>query len=144
MKYIVYEDRDLSWNILDMDRTSAVIISESNVYESEIDHQDCLLLFMKEFIEEQGWNLNNEKDHAKAIEYTDAMFREGNLHGFDVFSNCFESYFISHYPQSLENEQIFKIAQKYAKENNMKLGSFQDRNRLGNEVRLISNAKNIS
>lgn len=134
---VIYCDKDLSWDILDMDRTSAIIICNGNLYESEIDHQDCLMQFMADYVREQGWNLDDEKDHGNAIRYTDNAFRNGELHGFDVFSNSFESYLISHYPQTLENEDVYTIALNFAKENNMLLGSFQDRSRLGNSVKLV-------
>lgn len=125
------------FDILDMDRTFAVIYLDGKVYESDIDHQACLLEIFPHIAEQYGWNMELEEDRAKAIHYTDKAFRDGELFGFDVLESDNEKFLVSHYPQSLENENCYLSMNKYANMYNMSLATYTNPEKLGNICMLV-------
>ena len=125
------------FDILDMDRTFAVIYLDGKVYESDCDHQVCLLEMFPNIAKQNGWNINSEKDREKMIHFTDEAFREGRLSGFDVFESLEEKYLISHYPQSLEKEDCYMQMSRYAQDNNLELATFTNPDKLGNICMLV-------
>ena len=127
--------KDISWDLLDADRTCAIIVYDGKIYEDENNHQSCF----QTIFSDMSLDLNDEKEMAIAIQMTDDAFREERLHGFDVYEHETGKFLVSHYPQTLENETIFHLMRDYAIKNELRMATYTDRNKLGNECCLIEN-----
>lgn len=116
-----------------MDRICVMIVTEDGfIYENDVNHQTCMLEMCATYWSDRGINIDDmdkESEMAKAIEITDTMFRENKLFGFDVYSDLENNYLVSHYPQNLE--KCYEQVEKYAKEHDMILATFDERDRLG-------------
>ena len=86
-----------------------------------------------------GALLGDDSDLAEAIKLTDYLFREGFIHGFDVFTD-YENrkIFASHYMRAFDESKVRAAAEKYAEENGCILTTFTDAETLGREMRLVA------
>lgn len=127
--------KDIAWELLDADRTCAIIIYDGKIYEDGNNHQSCL----QKIFGDIGLNLDDEKDMAEAIRITDTAFREERFHGFDIFEHENGKYIASHYPQALENEKIFNLVYEYAAKKGLQIATFTNKKKLGDECRIVLN-----
>ena len=97
--------KDISWELLDADRTCAIILYDGKIYEDDNNHQSCFQTIFKNM----KFNLDDEKEMAEAIKITDKAFHDGELHGFDIFEHKDGKYLVSHYPQTLEAQNMIGI-----------------------------------
>lgn len=127
--------KDIAWELLDAERTCAIILHNDKIYEDDNNHQSCF----QTIFQNMNFNFDDEKDMAEAIRITDEAFRNEELHGFDVYEHENGKYLISHYPQSLENKTVFRIMYEYAAKNGLCMATYTDRTRLGDECRIVLN-----
>lgn len=111
-------------DVIDMERTEAIILLDGNIYTSSINHQCCLEDAVADVFKSKGWNIEEEKGLGNAIRYTDNAFRNNEMFGFDVWEDGENKYLLSHYEQNLENEECYKKMKQYALEKGMILGTF--------------------
>ncbi len=126
--------KKLEWDF--WDREMAIIVTNDGKWYEDYCHQYCLIEIQQEFAD--ICNLDNEKDFAKLISYTDYEFKQGRLHGFDLFQDDDgQSYLISHYKKAFENSTVLNVISNKCKENGWLLGTFVDETKLGNDAYLI-------
>jgi hypothetical protein len=125
----------IEWKSLCRD-TAVIITNDGSVYE-DINHQYCLQSFQDEYLKD--YDLGDDSDLAEAIKLTDYLFREGFIHGFDVFTD-YENrkIFASHYMRAFDEPKVRAAAEKYAEENGCILTTFTDAETLGKEMRLVA------
>lgn len=118
--------------VYDMDREEALIVTEDGfIYSSPINHQVCMMEMSATYWRDRNIDLSEDDDLEleKAIEITDALFRENRLFGFDVYCDSTNNYLVSHYPQNLE--KCYEQMKEYAEANNMILATFNKEDHLG-------------
>ncbi len=125
-------DKWYMWN-----RDEALVLIEGKFY-SDINHQYAMESFAKDYWQEKGYALDDESDMGEAIRYTDHLFRKGEIHGFDLFSDRDNNkYLISHYKRVFEDASLYKLILDYAKKYNYRIGTFTAEDKLGGECFLI-------
>ena len=129
-----------------LDRTLAVIITKNGeIYESDANHQECFLNYKRDFFKKYEIDLlntygeNYDNELGEAIEVTNSLFQKNEFYGFDVFSNLENEFFISHYPQNLE--ECYNIARTYADANEYELATFISTTNLSDKFRIIYDYK---
>ena len=139
MKIKLLEDISEKWK--DWDRIEAVILVEGTFYSSD-NHQFAMEEYLEDYWKNQGIDLSDEsfdRDIDKACHHTDALFKEGKIHGFDLFCPNFNDdkwYLISHYRKAFESEAVNQIV-NYAKEHGYILGTFMGEENLTDECFII-------
>lgn len=130
--------KDIAWELLDAERTCAIILYDDQIYEDDNNHQACFQTIFKNM----NFNLDDEKEMAEAIRMTDEAFRNEELHGFDIWEHKNGKYLIAHYPQALENKTVFRIMYEYATTKGLCMATYTDRTRLGDECHIVLNKLN--
>jgi len=112
------------------DRMVAFLIVDGVVYQSDIDHQECL----QEYYQKTGqkspydWDCDGEnadEEHRRAIQQTYAMKQEHTAYGFDLFdADGLGWVLIAHDKQTLDDN--IRWAKEYCKENTAKLAYFEN------------------
>ena len=142
---LVVDTETLCLKDIRLERTVAVIITKNGeIYESDINHQECFLNYKKDFFNKYDIDILNydnredeyELDLEEAIEVTNALFQRNEFYGFDVFENISESYFISHYPQNLNS--CYDVAKLYADSHDYELATFSDNVKMNDNFKLVS------
>ena len=124
-----------------LERTYAIVITDDgNIYESDINHQECFLNYKKDFFEKYGIDMFEEAENydtelEKAIGITDSLFQKNEFYGFDIYSDLSSGYFVSHYPQNLE--KCYCIAKDYADSHDLDLASFISSTELSDCFRIV-------
>lgn len=117
------------------DRLFAILIIDGKVYESELNHQDCLELYFIENNIPFSFDYKNDFDNAlnEAEKYTSVMKEEHKMYGFDVFDGSqFGIILVANDKETYKsNEEWFR---KYAMEHNYAMAYFVNLS----EIELIS------
>lgn len=117
-------------------RIEAIVLIDNKFYYG-CNHQWAMTEYMSDYWSSRDYDLEIDSDMEEAINYTDELFRQGKINGFDLFEGGDKRYLISHYPNILKNEKIMAQIKKFVSENNYAFGSFMNENKLDDECVLI-------
>ena len=109
---------------INMNRIMAIMVIDGKWYESDINHQECLLEWQNDWCEKTGNDIDTEEGLEAAIQYTNNLFKNNEAYGFDVFEGSFgvERYIVAHYQNNLL--ACWDEIQEYAKIGDMEIGTF--------------------
>jgi hypothetical protein len=108
----------------ELERIEAVVYYNGRFYTSGT-HQDAMLKICDEFWQKAGIlnnavvkkvveNCDSFSDYSKCIDYTDMLFRENKMFGFDLFGDENGNLILTaHYPQNLCNEKVYRAVHDY-------------------------------
>ncbi len=113
---------------IDGDRLVAFLIVNGKVYESDIDHQECLQEYFEDTHQESpyDWDCdaeNFDNEHEEAMHQTYEMKNNHTAYGFDCFDAAGLDYvLLAHDKKTLDDNKEW--AEKWAKDNETHLGYF--------------------
>ncbi len=114
--------------VIDGDRIEAILIIDGVVYQSDIDHQECLMEYYRTTGHKipYNWDCDSDswnKEHEEAMHQTFQMKETHEAFGFDLFDACgLDWVLVAHDKETLDMNRGW--AREYCKENNAKLAYF--------------------
>ena len=127
-------------SIISGDRMVAFLIVDGIVYQSDIDHQECLQEYYAKTGQQSPFNLDYdgkdyEVEHTKATNETFSMKQSHTAYGFDLFDAMFFGWILVAHDEETYNSNV-EWAKSYCIENDCKLGYFT--NPTGFEVEVFN------
>lgn len=117
-------------------RVEALVLIDGKFYGGS-NHQWAMTDYMADYWSSRDYDLEIDSDMGEAIAHTDDLFKQGKVHGFDVFEEGYTRYLISHYPRAFKDKEAVKCIKTFADKYGYKLGTFMNEEKLGNECYLI-------